>query len=264
MYLVDAHVHLHTCFDPSKFLDAAGDNFSGLRRCLEVPESTPGVLLFTQSRGTDAFGGLSPGHLGGWEIAETDEPNSLRASKGGRTLFLIAGRQIVTEEGLEVLAYGAAGPFPDGEPIEGAIGRVLEAGGVPALPWGFGKWSGSRGAVVRRLAGDHTRFPFLFFGDNAGRPALFARPRLFGEIEHLCRAILPGTDPLPFRGELNKVGRLAFIADAELSHQHPFTSLRRWLTTCKGTPQVKGEYESFARFMHRQVAMQFRKRLGVA
>ena len=26
MYLVDAHVHLHSCFDPPEFLDAAANN----------------------------------------------------------------------------------------------------------------------------------------------------------------------------------------------------------------------------------------------
>ncbi|MFA3921021.1 hypothetical protein AB1E33_29305 [Ruegeria sp. 2012CJ15-1] len=264
MYLVDAHVHLHACFDPPEFLDAAGGNFSRLLHGLDLPESTPGVLLFTQSRGADAFGGLRPGHLGGWTIDETGEPVSLRASKGGQTLALIAGRQIVTEEGLEVLAYGTAGPFPDGEPIERAIERVLDAGGAPALPWGFGKWSGARGRVIQRIANDHARFPFLFFGDNAGRPALWSRPRLFGEVEQLRRVILPGTDPLPFRGELHKVGRLAFVANDELSLTHPFQSFRTWLETCTATPQIQGEYESLSRFLHRQVAMQFRKRLGAA
>ncbi|WP_291737850.1 hypothetical protein [Leisingera sp. F5] len=231
MYLVDAHVHLHACFDPPEFLDAASGNFSRLCHGLDLPASTPGVLLFTQSRGADAFGGLRPGHLRGWTIDETAEPVSLRASKDGQTLALIAGRQIVTGEGLEVLAYGAAGPFPDGEPIERAIERVLDAGGAPALPWGFGKWSGARGRVIRRIANDHARFPFLFFGDNAGRPALWSRPRLFGEVEQLRRAILPGTDPLPFRGELHKVGRLAFVANDGLSLTHPFQSFRTWHST---------------------------------
>lgn len=262
MYLVDSHVHLHACFDRSDFLDSASANLRRVAKRLNMQSNTPGVLLFTQSQGTDVFGNLRVGTVGGWSISETGEPVSLRATNEDRTLYLVAGRQIVAREGLEVLAFGSTETFADGQPIETTIDAVLKTNGVPAIPWGFGKWSGARKKVVQRLARDSERFPLLFFGDNAGRLALASRPHLFEEIESLCRAILPGTDPLPFSHEFEKVGRLAFVVDNRLSPKQPFESLRSWLAACDETPKMQGEYEHLGRFLQYQLALQFRKRLG--
>lgn len=179
-------------------------------------------------------------------------------------LILVAGRQIATSEGLEVLALGATGPFADGEAVETTIEAVREQDGVPVIPWGFGKWWGRRGAVVRRLAADHTRFPLLFLGDSAGRLGIAPRPRLFAEGERQHRAVLPGTDPLPLRGEVDKVGRLVFRVERELDTDRPFAGLKYWLTHCEASPPAFGTCERTGRFLNRQIQMQLRSGGGVS
>lgn len=179
-------------------------------------------------------------------------------------LILIAGRQIATAEGLEVLALGAAGPFADGEPVETTIDAVREQDGVPVIPWGFGKWWRRRGAIVRRLVADHTRFPLLFLGDSAGRPAITPRPRLLAQAEQMGRAVLPGTDPLPLPDEVNKVARLVFLVEREVDPDSPFDGLKRWLSRCEASPPAFGVYERPGMFLRRQITMQLRKQRSAA
>lgn len=261
MILVDAHVHLHGCFSPERFLDAAANNMAAAAQAIGLDTSTPGMLLFTQSRDADAFGDLRSGLVGRWSLAPTQEAMSISARRvAAPPLILVAGRQIVTAEGLEVLALGAAGPFIDGEPVEATIEAVQARGGVPTIAWGFGKWWRRRGAIVRRLVADRVRFPLLILGDNAGRPGIAPRPRMFARAERLHRVVLPGTDPLPFPDEVDKVGRLMFRVEREVDADWPFAGLKHWLMHCETSPPAFGAYEHAGRFLRRQIEMQLRKR----
>lgn len=261
-FLVDAHVHVHSCYPISGFLDAAADNVVRAAKALDMPSSTPGLLLLTQSREADAAAGLSDGATGAWRRSATEEAGTVRLTKPGHPdLFFVAGRQVATAEGLEVLALGATGPFPDGEPAAAVIDAVCELGGLPVIPWGFGKWWGRRGELVRQIAADRVRFPVLFIGDSAGRPRAAARPRLLAEAEALGRLVLPGTDPLPFAAEVTKPARLVFVA-GPLSLARPFAALRDWLLARADPLHGCGSHESLSVFLHRQCAMQLRKVLA--
>ncbi|WP_423822045.1 hypothetical protein V5738_17155 [Salinisphaera sp. SPP-AMP-43] len=256
MFFVDAHVHLHGCFSPQRFLDAAAANFEQAAAHLGLPPHTPGMLLFTQTTDRDAFGGLRPGALGRWRLSATAESISLAAERAEAPLLILtAGRQIATAEGLELLALGAAGPFEDGQPIDHTIDEVRRRGGLPVLPWGFGKWWFGRGRVVRRIIHDRQRFPLLFLGDNAGRPTIAPRPSLLTEGEHRCRSVLPGTDPLPLPAEEAKVGRLAFCMQHTLDKERPFEGLKQALTAHQISPPVVGHHERTLDFLHRQIAL---------
>ena len=62
---------------------------------------------------------------GSWVIQRTEENFSLCAkSKSSRKLFLIAGRQVVTAEGLEVLSLIMNGKFKDGTPLVQLINGI--------------------------------------------------------------------------------------------------------------------------------------------
>jgi hypothetical protein len=260
--LVDAHVHLHECFAPSLFLDAAAANMAECARALGLPAATPGFLLLTESSGADAFSGLATGALatGAWRIEPLPESVSLRAIAEDRpALVLVGGRQIVTAEGLEVLALGTRKSFVDGKPLRSVLAAVDAAGAIPVIPWGFGKWTGRRGRIVRgilREKGGHR----VHLGDNGGRPAGSRRPPLFAVAETQGSWVLPGTDPLPFAGEVAKPGRYGFLAEPELDWSEPFASLKRWLRTRNRAPQTYGRLESPVVFAWRQAAMQIVKR----
>jgi hypothetical protein len=122
-YLIDAHVHLHECFDEAGFFRAADENFRIAGSSLELDSAPAGVLMLTESSGTDRFSDLrrrarnrEPSEL---LIEETGEDLSLLvATPAHRPLLVVAGRQVVTSENLEVLALGCTLEIPDGATLD--------------------------------------------------------------------------------------------------------------------------------------------------
>jgi len=200
--------------------------------------------------------------IGDWTIDTTGESISCIARRADDPpLVLVAGRQIVTAEGLEILALAAPGPFADGLPIEAGINAVRKAGGIAVLPWGFGKWWGSRGRTIDHCLAE-AEPGTLFLGDNGGRLAMASPPRQFAIAERQGIMILPGSDPLPLAAEREAVARYGFVLDApqEALPQRPAEWLKEQLATLVKQPRSFGRRQALMPFMARQVAMQWRKR----
>ena len=265
--LVDAHVHFHPCFDRERFLTAASDNFAAGAEELGIDGRPLGCLLFTESS-TDhyfaqlrQFGEEPTDESGGWSLELTEENCSLLAKRGEDTeMFLIAGRQIVTCEGLEVLALLCFAEFPDGLPLREALTAVVAAGGVPVLPWGFGKWLFGRGALVSRTLESLPVDP-LFLGDNGGRLRWGPTPRHLREGMSLGVRVLPGSDPLPFSAQMTRPGSYGFHLHGEIDPSTPARSVDELLATLEGQPPVYGQRAEFLSFSFYQCAMQWKKRL---
>ena len=103
--LVDAHVHLYAMYDRERFFTAARANFDRARRRLGLPHAQY-VMCFTEDSRHDAFGEL-PGRFGSVEILSTPDQAALRVrfageEKDGPEMYVLAGRQIITSEGLEL------------------------------------------------------------------------------------------------------------------------------------------------------------------
>jgi len=64
-------------------------------------------------------------------------------------ICLIAGKQVATQERLEVLGLAVGESIPDGRPLRETIDRIVTCGGFPVLAWAPGKWWGQRGRIVR-------------------------------------------------------------------------------------------------------------------
>ena len=271
---VDAHVHLHQCYDPDDLLQNAYDNLSAaagngagglLRKAY--------FLLLAECAPDDCFGalralaeerepsnGASALSLRHWSVAPTAEPISVVARNAGHELFIIAGRQVACREGLEVLILGTTRRFEDGRPIRDVL-READALGVPrVIPWGPGKWFFRRGRLLNTLI-EEFRKPTLFLGDEGGRPVFWGYPQHFTHAARLGVRDLPGTDPLPFPHDVSKVGRMGLKVAIDLDSARPGESLLRALT------QVGAPLERFAtlepplRFVRNQIGMQLRKRL---
>lgn len=262
--LVDAHVHLYGCFERDRFFDAAHANFAQAARSAGDRGAFSGALLFSEGAGEQAFARLAEAagapRNGRWRVVRTEEPESLLLrADDGRRLWVAAGRQIVTVEGLEVLALLTPAAFPDGEPLDDTLARVQAADAVPVLPWGFGKWLGRRGRRLRALLA-RTQPRDLFLGDNAGRPFFWPRPAPFRAFEAAGGHVLPGSDPLPFPSEADRPGRFGFRMQAVPSETRPAESLRRALRSSGFRPIAYGRLERAGRFARHQVAMQLRKR----
>lgn len=262
--LVDAHVHFYSNFDEERFFDSTLANVRRAAVGLGLPEATPGWLLLTETRCDHVFEALferaNGTQSGRWTFRPTAEAASLIACVDGReVLGLIAGRQIATREGLEVLALGTTATFSDGAGLGETLERVGAADALPVLPWGFGKWLSRRGALVEERIRSH-QSRGLFLGDNGGRPAFRPRPGLLALGEAHGLVVLPGSDPLPLPFQEERVGSFGFVLDGPIASDRPAEGLKARLRALDGSPPAYGQATRLVPFVRNQISMQLRKR----
>jgi len=263
LVLVDAHVHIHPGFSRDAFFDGAMANFRRSAAELGRPNDFLGCLLLAEMGAARWFRRARNGEEGDgvWSLERTGEAESLVARRSsGETLLVIAGRQIATREGLEVLALANDAGVTDGLPFGEVLHRVRASGALPVLPWGFGKWWGKRGKLV---AGALARrgSALLFLGDNAGRLAGGGEPALFREARHRGVTVLPGSDPLPLLWHVQRAGSYGFLLEGELSRESPAGDLRRRIRELRESPRYFGRRVGLQGFLRDQVALRGRRRL---
>lgn len=206
--VIDGHVHVRDCFEPSGFLSAALANLDRLGAQTGAAD-VHGVLMLAEQSGEESFGRWA-GHdrpLGRWRFDATDEACVLAAERDdGRTLTIVNGRQWTCDDKLEVLTLGSDARLDDGLDVERCIDDGLAAGAMVVLPWGFGKWTGARRERLLGLVA--SRGDAIVLGDSAARPVGLSDPVLdAGRRAGL--AVLPGTDPLPLNSHASRAGRYA-------------------------------------------------------
>lgn len=269
LVLVDTHVHIHDCFPLPALFESASRNFEAVAASEGVAEGFIGVLMLTETARADWFtrlvsfagNGYGPGRevLGGWEIQNTAESASVIAQFGAkRRIVIIAGRQIVTAENLEVLALATERRFEDGLPIDAVLSMVNAAGAIAVIPWGFGKWWRRRGSIVSRLMKEQAQIGF-FLGDNSGRPRFMPAPSQFKEAQAKGMQIFPGSDALPFPSEYWRPGSTGLMFRTSLSEVKPAVDLKALLRSRPGAAKRYGDLESPIRFVRNQCAMQLVK-----
>ncbi|MEA2602908.1 MAG: hypothetical protein QOF89_3900 [Acidobacteriota bacterium] len=261
--LIDAHVHFHPGFRRDELLDAAVASFARGAAELEIEGPTIGCLMLAETAEERWFLRLSRqeegARFGAWQFEPGGDDAVLTARRqaDGATLLIVAGRQVRSREGLEVLALATREEFPDGLPFSDALTRVRWSGAVTVIPWGFGKWWLYRGALVeaalRRVTG-----PGIFLGDNAGRPQSVDRPRLFREAEVRGIPVLPGSDPLPLPEHALRAGSYGFVLEGGLDVGQPVQSLKQALLSLTPAPRTFGRRVSLAGCCRDQVALRLR------
>lgn len=276
LILADAHVHLYDCFDLDQVLYAAWQNFQGAACQFNHHNDYIGILFLTETHSDDYFHQLykhansqfvalnskqpncSENHQH-WTFFRTQESYSLIAQSGdSKQLILIAGRQIITAEKLEILALVTDHTFADEMPLEEAIATILAAGGIPVLPWGVGKWMGKRGDRLQSLLKQQS-LPSLFLGDNSGRPMFWVRSPFFRQAETQGLRILPGTDPLPLASEYQRPGSFGFQSHGALSWQQPGQDIKQLLLNPSTVMSPYGSLENPFRFIRNQLQLCFQK-----
>jgi hypothetical protein len=218
--LADGHVHLHTAAAIPGLLEAA----------LEVSRvnTAPLLLLLADPTGRDGFRELAASG----RLRATGEARSLAfeaARDAAPRGFVVAGRQKVSREGLEVLALALDPADPLNSildrtlPAEEILNRALAAGAAGVLPWGFGKWTGRRGKLAAELASRTALAaePLFFLGDVPQRCWPWPTPRAF----RAGPRVLAGTDPLPLPGAEATVARYGFTLEGRLDPDRPAASL---------------------------------------
>ncbi len=267
-FLVDAHVHFYPCYRREPFLDGALANFRRHGRRLRIETAAPSFLLLTEAAADHWFRELreaaAAGEAGRWTFRATADECSLVASRGEEAaIVVVAGRQIAAREGLEVLALGLDEDVPDGLPLRVTLVRVADAGAVPVIPWGFGKWWFRRGAVLRALLEAPPARGF-FLGDNGGRPRGFGAPAPFAGAGRQGIRILPGSDPLPFPWHEKRAGSTGFVLDGVIDAGRPGAGLKSRLRGLASQPRAYGDGEPLPVFLLHQLVMQLRKRAASA
>ncbi len=262
--LVDAHVHGHGCFRRDDVFASARRNFLDARRALGLETSAADVLLLTEAAGEDFYercrGDADSPSRGEWSVRTTGEPDSLLVlHEGEHRLTLVAGRQLVSDVDLELLAIGTTEPLPDRAPLERQLAAIHGKEALAIVPWGFGKWWFSRGRHVGALI-DSADPATTFLGDNGGRLGLSPEPGLFERARRRGMRILPGSDPLPFPGQVSRIGTHGFVLDARLDPLAPARGLKTALRGGTTQPPTFGRGQRLAPFAVSQLRMQWLKR----
>ena len=244
--LIDAHVHLHDCFELSDFLNAALANFQQ-----HSSQPITGALLLAEVKDVDAFSNRlkQSQSLASWTAQPTKEDCSVWFEhKEGHKILITAGRQIVTSEKIEVLALITHQKIQDGLSLEETLQQISAADALPVLPWGVGKWIGDRGQLVQQqLEASHKT---LFAGDNGGRPALWKLPDYFYQ-----KPQLPGSDPLPLESEVSRAGSYGFAIDAAIDSDKPGESLKQVLQQSASSMQTYGRSQPLLQFIKSQTLL---------
>jgi hypothetical protein len=159
--LADGHVHILDRFSELSCLDWALNNFNKAAALLELSDHIDRVLFLAESSSINWFAkqymaarqGLFE-QLNHYRCVVTEENTSLCfENTSSDRLFVIAGRQIISSERLEVLALGLSREYPDGQPLRTILSDIRENDCIAVLPWGVGKWLGARKRIVASVLG---------------------------------------------------------------------------------------------------------------
>ena len=256
--LIDAHVHVYDCYDMDQLLDAAVENFNKAAKKLAIGNGFNAVLLLSETSRDNWFSKSSKtDKYSRWQIEKTPEASVVLAKPKGKngsdtTIYIMAGRQIITAEGLELLALITDGIFDDDLPVATVLNTVREQDAIPVLPWAVGKWLGKRGKVLSNVINKEAGSD-LCLGDNSGRPIFWRNPSHFKQAGALHMPLLPGSDPLPFASEVKRVGSFGFSLRGRLSASQPATDLKNLLRTDSAEFQAYGRLENPWQFFVNQI-----------
>lgn len=263
--LVDGHVHIYNCFSIPRLFDAAYQNFTDAARVINPDANYTCVLLLTEAcddhwfRKLKSCSGKSTGELcqqiRPWSIRSLGEDCALMAEcDSGEQLLIVAGRQIRTSEGLELLALAVDELFEDGRPLHECVDLARSRDAIPVIPWAVGKWLGDRGKVLTKMLAEASIGDF-YLGDNSGRPVFWRNPSHFAMARRRGIRILPGSDPLPIAAEMRRVGRFGFIFNGGLSAERPVNDLRKLMRDDSNELVTYGSLEGAMRFISNQLRL---------
>ena len=235
----DGHVHIYPAYDIKgvfRRLIQNLDRIAAVAGCAESGMSGNKIhklAFLAEGREHDFFSRIQDHDkaIVGDSLEITNEPDpvcvTVSLCEVGR-VCLVAGRQIVTRERLEILGLAMREKIPDGLPARDVMQRIGEAGGIPVLSWSPGKWLFARGRRVRNLI-ENDQDRVLRLGDTTLRPKLWPEPQLMRLARERGLTIIPGSDPLPFAGEERYAGTYGFIYRGAFDTSRPIASITHML-----------------------------------
>lgn len=232
----DTHVHIYPHYDTKLALHTLRTNLSQFDRkatCLAFLAERSDCNFFadfeknsTQVLGTEA------------EVLYLENALYIR-ERGYPDLYIFPGRQVITRERIEILSLTIDTQIPEGLAASEVVERIGRENGVPVLSWAPGKWFFKRKRVVQALL-DASQPGSLLVGDTTLRPTCWLRPLLMRQAARKGLAVIGGSDPLPFAGEEEIMGRYGIQFDCDLDSANPAGSIRSVLTRPGWQPSLRG------------------------
>ena len=223
--VADTHVHIYPCYDLQVFSDTLEHNLKKIGA-----GQTIRLGFLTERYDCNFFDDVKKGNaelssLCGNIKLGPDAASLIRDNGSGEKCILLPGRQVVTEERIEILALATMAKIPDGMLAVDTVTMILDNGGVPIVAWAPGKWFGERGNVVRNLL-DSFNPARLLIGDSSMRPTIWAEPFIMRDARKRGFRIIAGSDPLPFSGEESIAGTYGSVFDTYFDMASPLASAR--------------------------------------
>ena len=234
--VADTHVHLYPCYNLRQALTTLRRNLAA-----HVQEAVHFAFL-AERYDCHYFRDFAAGNTEvlGKQVEVTGYENCLRLSEDGFSdLYLVAGRQIITRERIEILALTTDLAIEDGLGVDEVIQRVRTEGGIPVVSWAPGKWFFQRREVVAGLI-DKFAPGEILFGDTTLRPTGWLEPLLMRRAKQKKFGCVAGSDPLPFSGEEKMMGMFGICLDMDFSGDDPVASIRNSFTVSGFTPARVG------------------------
>lgn len=263
--LADTHTHFHDCFRLPAVLEAVWRRVDGAR-ALHPHDGTAACLVSTEisSRHPLALLKRGAGDLSKrWKVEVAGEPESLVFERDGEpTIAVVPGRQFATREGLEILALATSARFDAGHTLGSAVQAILDEGGVPVVPWGFGKWTFGRRRTLENLFGREEMAQRVFLADAGCRPQGLGRPRPLARAAERGLRVLAGSDPFPFRDHETRVASYGSLLPDDIDWQGPCRWLRDRLQELPNSPAIFGSGSSLRFFLRDQIRIRRRGKLA--
>lgn len=258
MIVADTHVHLYPDFNIARFFDAALDNFVRL-----APDAVRWLCLTdVEQRQSDVHLCENTGAANRWRFERHPDGRTVRAIRDDDAcIWVFPGRQIISSEGIELLALNTRWTVSDRcFSLSNLVDQSLEAGAIPVLPWGFGKWTGQRGRIVDQLARNRWE---IVLADSGNRWRGGPEPLLLKSARREGRPIWAGSDPLPLPPHEVRAGSYGVVADQmTMDDRNPgatFRDVYQRANNCR----IIGARAAWPTFITDQWRMQRRKQAPV-
>lgn len=230
--VIDGHLHLYPRYDVARAINSLLDNL-GKFTSPSGGASTVFIGLLAESQSCRFYQEiLNHGeacHYDPFTLVAGPDAGAITLLKHDQIMgYLIAGRQIVTAEKLEILALGMDVSVKNGLSAKDTLQAIRAQNAIPVLSWSPGKWFFSRGKRIQTLIETQPGGSFLI-GDTGLRPTFWPLPHLMKMASRRGYRIIGGSDPLPLAGEECWIGTYGMTAMAEFDREKPAESLRRLL-----------------------------------
>lgn len=260
---IDGHVHLYPVYELKSAVQCGVQNLTGQAGKLSSPVIS--VWLLVERSDANFFEQIyhNPGQFSRDGIAFTkgnDDVTIVVEKDNAAILYIFAGRQLVTSEGLELLSLVSNLNIPDRQKsMDQAIQAVKESGGIPALNWAPGKWFFKRGQVIARQIAARSNDE-IFIGETTLRHTLWPEPKLIKMARKKGFPVIAGSDPLPFPGEEKGIGSFGFLVAGEFDPEQPSQSFRNLIYNQRQAIRIIGKRNDVFTFARRQYKIMMEKR----